>query len=79
MESVRKITGSDMKVEPGEVVYRLIEKDAPGWKLPLSYKNHPDQNDYNHVGVIISVNPMVIFDCTKVTKKKINGIRIDNN
>lgn len=79
MVSMRKVTGANMAVESGELVYRFKAPHEAGWKLPDTYKNHPDQNDYNHVGVIVSTNPMTIYDCTSVPSQKIDGIRIAHN
>lgn len=59
-------------------MYRRFKAGDPANGLPSSYANHPDQSDYYHVGVIVSVNPMVIYDCTR-DGAKIDGIRVDGN
>lgn len=59
---------------PGEVVYKAKEPGEAGYDLPSSYRNSPDQRDYYHVGVVISVNPFCITHCTGVD----GGIKQDN-
>ena len=50
----------------GEVVFKARSPGHEKWKLPDTYKNSPDQNDYYHVGVVTSVNPLCITHCTDV-------------
>ena len=50
----------------GEVVFKARTPGHEKWKLPDTYKNSPDQNDYYHVGVVTSVNPLCITHCTSV-------------
>lgn len=40
-----------------------------GWALPELYGDDPDQNDYYHMGVVVSVNPLQIVHCTSPTCK----------
>jgi len=63
------------KLELGELLYKYRDVGAPDNKLPPSYKNHPDQRDYYHVGVVISVNPLKIAHCTSWSGG--SGIKID--
>lgn len=63
------------RMELGELLYKYHKPGEPGYNLPASYKNHPDQNDYYHVGVIISVNPLRIAHCTSWSGG--SGIKID--
>lgn len=51
----------------GEIVYKYNAPGTKAWKesFPIgTYKNHPDQNDYYHVGVVTSVNPLEISHCS---------------
>ena len=50
----------------GEVVFKARAPGHEKWNLPDTYKNSPDQNDYYHVGVVTSVNPLCITHCTDV-------------
>ncbi len=63
------------RLELGELLYKYRDAGSPDNKLPASYKNHPDQRDYYHVGVIISVNPLKIAHCT--SSSGFSGIKID--
>ena len=67
--------GSAFKMEVGAVVYKAYLPGQKGWNLPQAYANHPDQNDYYHVGVVISVTPLQIMHCTK--SATVDGITID--
>lgn len=60
---------------PGLAVYKYREAGAAANKLPATYANHPDQCDYYHVGVVISVNPLKIAHCTSWSGG--SGIKID--
>lgn len=63
------------KLELGELLYKYWPLGHPQNKLPPAYKNHTDQNDYYHVGVIISLNPLKIAHCTSWSGG--SGIKID--
>lgn len=63
------------KLELGELLYKYRDVGASSNKLPPTYKNHPDQRDYYHVGVIISVTPLRIAHCTSWAGG--SGIKID--
>lgn len=65
MKSRGPITGPG-ELFPGEVLYKYREPGMAKWKLPDDYKNDPDQRDYYHVGVVTSVEPLVITHCTDV-------------
>lgn len=58
---------SDLSV--GDNVLKAYKKGESGWDLPDRYENHPDQNDYYHFGVVVSVNPLQICHCTSPTTK----------
>lgn len=65
MRWMKRITAlTDLKL--GQLVYKAHEPGADGWKLPSTYKGHPDQRDYYHVGVVTSIDPVVITNCTGV-------------
>lgn len=58
----------------GDLVFKLHRPNESGYDaatIQKSYKNHPDQNDYYHVGVVISVYPLKIYHCST------GGIHID--
>lgn len=50
----------------GELVFKRRNKSDNGYSLPQKYSNDPDQTDYYHVGVIMSVSPLKIVHCTGV-------------
>ena len=50
----------------GELVFKARNSGDAGYSLPGAYKNHSDQRDYYHVGVVTSVSPQVITHCTSV-------------
>ncbi|MBQ4639347.1 MAG: SH3 domain-containing protein [Clostridia bacterium] len=56
-----------------DLVFKHRQPGAEDYALPSSYKGHPDQNDYYHVGVVTSVTPLVITHCTGVA----GGIKKD--
>lgn len=58
----------------GNLVFKAREPGEDKYDLPSSYKNHPDQRDYYHVGVVTSIDPLVISHCTGVP----GGIKKDN-
>lgn len=66
---------SPPRLEVGAAVYKYHEQGQAGWNLPAAYKNHPDQNDYYHVGVVLSVSPLRIAHCTSWSGG--SGIKID--
>lgn len=43
----------------------LVFKGISGGSLPGRYADDPDQTDYNHVGVVIGVDPLDIIHCTR--------------
>lgn len=66
---------SDFKMELGTIVYKAYLPGQKGWNLPEAYKDHPDQKDYYHVGVVIQVSPLRITHCT--SSSTVNGIAVD--
>ena len=58
----------------GDLVFKARNPGEAKYDLPSTYKNHPDQKDYYHVGVVTSVSPLVITHCTGVE----GGIKRDN-
>lgn len=68
------INASDLEL--GELVYKAYNEFDDDWDLPAGYSKDEDQRDYYHVGVVTSVNPLVITHCTSPTvkqDKKIGG------
>lgn len=63
------------EIEVGAVLYKAKEPGESGYKLPAAYKNHRDQRDYYHVGVVISTSPLRIAHCTSWSGG--SGIKID--
>ncbi len=59
----------------GMVVYKLRPPGDPGWRLPDTYRGHPDQNDYYHIGVVVTVHPLQILHCTTVQ----GGKKVDSS
>lgn len=62
------------QLELGNLVYKARKPGDDKYDLPSTYSGHPDQNDYYHVGVVTSVDPLVITHCTSVD----GGIKRDN-
>lgn len=63
VEDLKKITSvSDLYVSA--VVFKALGPLEDDWDLPSRYKDDPDQNDYFHVGVVWSVEPLIIIHCT---------------
>ena len=66
MRTLRKVTNAS-QLKLGELVYKHNVPGTKAWKesFPINkYKDHPDQNDYYHVGVVTSVNPLEISHCS---------------
>lgn len=59
----------------GEIVYKARSPGDAKYDLPDRYKNSGDLRDYYHVGVVTSVNPLIITHCTSVD----GGIKRDNS
>lgn len=66
---------SSPRLEIGTVMYKYYAPGEAGWNLPSTYANHPDQNDYYHVGTVLSVSPLKIAHCTSWSGG--SGIKID--
>lgn len=62
-------------LEEGWAVYKFHPKGHAKNRLPSSYRGHPDQNDYYHVGVVDSVHPLRILHCT--SWKGGSGVKVD--
>ena len=72
MKTLEKIQSKN-DLMPGHVVYKAKKPGESGWALPSRYMNHKDTNDYYHVGVVTSADPLEITHCTGVE----GGIKID--
>jgi len=55
---------STSELHPGEVVFKARKPGEAGYNLPSRYAGDVDDNDYYHVGVVYSTNPLVIIHCT---------------
>ena len=53
----------------GDNVLKARAPGDRGWALPDRYGDDPDQNDYYHMGVVLSVDPLQIVHCTEPTCK----------
>ncbi|MBQ9944850.1 MAG: SH3 domain-containing protein [Clostridia bacterium] len=73
MKALRKIASAG-ELQPGELVFKVCKPGEDGYSLPDTYRQHPDQKDYYHVGVVTAVNPLEITHCTGVP----GGIRKDH-
>ena len=38
--------------KPGWAAFKLLKPDEEGYDLPSKFKDHPDQNDYYHIGLV---------------------------
>lgn len=64
--NLHKVTSAS-QLKLGELVYKRNEPGTKAWQDSFphnTYKNHPDKNDYYHVGVVTSVNPLEISHCS---------------
>lgn len=61
--------------ELGNLVYKARNPGEDKYNLPSTYKQHQDQRDYYHVGVVTSIDPLIITHCTGVQ----GGIKKDDN
>lgn len=74
MEDFREIhSASDLK--RGDVVFKAIEPGESGYDLPAKYKQggsgyNGDLRDYNHIGIVRSVNPLEIEHMTSPSAKR---------
>lgn len=65
---LKRITkASDLEV--GEAVFKALEPGDEKYALPASYASDPDKHDYNHVGVVLSVEPLRIRHMTSPRPK----------
>lgn len=62
-------------IEVGAIVYKAFLPGEMGYNLPPAYSASPDQRDYYHVGVVLSVSPLRIAHCTGWGTG--SGIKID--
>lgn len=57
-------------LQAGDLVFKAREKGQRGYALPARYAGDPDTRDYYHMGVVVSVSPLVIIHCTTPTVKR---------
>ena len=72
-----RLVHSASELSLGELVFKSREPGESGYDLPDTYRGHPDQRDYYHVGVVTGVSPLEITHCTKSGDK--SGIFRDSN
>ena len=72
VKSLRKIASAE-ELQPGNMVFKIHQPGETGYALPSAYRQHPDQKDYYHVGVVTEVDPLEITHCTGVS----GGIKKD--
>lgn len=65
--------GENLPLNLGDLVFKGRKQGDSGYKLPDRYRNSGDLTDYYHVGVVTSVDPLVITHCTSVE----GGIKTD--
>ena len=56
--------GSAGELRPGEVVYKAYEPNQGGYNLSKRYNKSRDKRDYYHIGVVVSVKPLMIRHMT---------------
>lgn len=64
---------ADRPLNAGDLVYKARAPGEAKYNLPKTYMNGPDRNDYYHVGVVTSTNPLRIMHCTSVK----GGMKVD--
>ena len=72
-DKIAPITGSG-DLQPGEVVFKAYEPGQGGYNLPKRYgaggeSYNGDLRDYNHVGLVVSINPLRIRHMTSPRAK----------
>ena len=73
MHCLEKIT-SVSRLRTGDMVYKYRMPGEAKYSLPDKYRTGDDRNDYYHVGVVTSVQPLEITHCTSVS----GGIKRDS-
>lgn len=73
VDNIREITSAKV-LKVGDVVFKRKRPGESGYRLPDKYKKggagyNGDLNDYNHIGVVKSVNPLRIIHMTSPTAK----------
>lgn len=63
-DGLTKLTTSNLFL--GEIVYKAKSPGDSGYAMPDKYRSSGDLNDYFHVGIVTSVNPLMIKHCTGV-------------
>lgn len=63
MEYLHPITTASPLIV-GEAVFKALSPGDEKYDLPSRYDGDPDRHDYNHVGVVISVDPLRIRHMT---------------
>lgn len=68
------VTDAD-ELAVGDIVYKARNPGEEYYDLPSRYSKDPDRRDYYHVGVVMSVDPLVIMHCTE--SGSVNGVTTD--
>lgn len=66
--AMRPVSRADT-LHVGEIVFKQRGRGDSGWALPERYADDPDQRDYYHAGVVLSVDPLDIVHCTEPTTR----------
>lgn len=74
-DSLMGVTDAD-DLALGDIVYKARNPGQSGYDLPDRYDNDPDKRDFYHVGVVMSVDPLVIMHCTQ--SGDVDGITTDS-
>lgn len=73
VDNIRSISSVN-DLETGDVVFKLKKPGDDGYNLPIRYRQggsdyNGDVDDYTHIGVVKSVNPLQIIHMTSPTAK----------
>jgi len=74
VNNFRTVNGTG-DLHPGDLVFKGRMPGSEGYSLPTKYKSSGDLTDYYHVGVVMSVAPLLIMHCTSVE----GGIKKDGS
>lgn len=61
-DNLRTTEGDTLTV--GDLVYKALEPGQEHYNLPDRYSKSPDQRDYYHIGVVMSVQPLCVWHCS---------------
>lgn len=73
-DSLMRVTSAD-DLALGDIVYKARNPGEDYYDLPDRYAKDHDKRDFYHVGVVMSVDPLVIMHCTK--SGSVDGVTTD--